>query len=217
MGTPGPQPTWPLPPWVDPGARPEWVSCPSGCPAHARSSALTRVACPWPRASPAPAVDSLRRSQPAARRLAPDSRCGAVTCPWPSSGVSSGRNICLPALQRSPPTSQPLPRLPAPGWARSGEVHSYTRHCPASSACSSTLQLLLLAGQPGRLKPRASGTPALLASASAARPGAPAWPQPASWWAAGATVTRTGVLGCQPPSRNRGTCYMCGPPNPSPY
>lgn len=149
VGTPGPQPTWPLPPWVDPGGPPEWVSCPSGCPAQvgvppewvSRSCAelcsdprRVSLAAGQPRAGCG--FSALGAAAPAARRP-PGLGCGAVTCPWPSSGASSGGNVCLPALQRNPP-HQPAPSPPAgPRMGEMGRSPQLHAAPSASSACSS--------------------------------------------------------------------------------
>lgn len=123
---------------------PEWVSCPCAelCSDPCRVS--------WAAASPCASwgFSALSRCpQPAARRT----RMRAVSGSWPSSGVSSGRNICLPALQRSPPTSQrPFPPA-GPRMGADREKSTATRGTVCLEWLLFTLQLLLLAGQPGRL------------------------------------------------------------------
>lgn len=114
------------------GVPPEWVSRP--CAELCSDPRRVSLAAGQPRAGCG--FSALGAAAPAARRP-PGLGCGAVTCPWPSSGASSGGNVCLPALERSPP-HQPAPSPPAgPRMGEMGRSPQLHAAPSASSACSS--------------------------------------------------------------------------------
>lgn len=105
--------------------------------------------------------------------------CGAVTCPWPSSGfpLAGERLSFLP--YRKTPTSQPLP-FPAcrPQDGRDGRVHSFTAapspQClPATFGCCFWLAGLAESLRPWHLAAEPLATRYVAAAQAAV---------PASWW-----------------------------------